>query len=746
MRRPLFAVCLLLVAIAALRLWWTQSVRGEQTEKSFFQNGQSVTVSGRVCSRDNSSFLLDSVILLSDAADSRQEIQTFKHEKWICEYEMPCSVQEDDGVGKVPQIGSLVTVRGDFCTFSAASNPGQFDTEMYYRTIGVTGRMKNVSVLVAGSHYSRWREALDTGRVFFRSRLYQVFPTEEASVMAAMLLGDKEGLNREIKDLYQRNGIIHILSISGLHITLIGMGLYRLLRRLGMPQWLAAVCSGCVLLLYGVLTGMGVSACRAIGMYVIRMGGEVLGRSYDMLTALGVMAVILVWSNPWYLCHAGFLLSFSSVLGIALLAPALETGRRRGTSAGVAVTLFTMPVQLWFYYEIPVWSFLLNMLILPLMSAVVGTGILVMLLPGSGLLGTVTCLILKGYELLCHLFEKLPFHTWCPGKPEVWQVLVYYGILLGFAFGARHRKKRYGTKAGSLAAWKKVTARFMILPAVLIFAVSTKTGDRVIFLDVGQGDCILLEMKTGETYLFDCGSSSRTGVGQYVLLPYLKYRGIREINAVFVSHADTDHCNGIVELLENGEEEGIRIKQLVLPAIVKEQRTQEFAEIIDASGEKTVLSYVGAGAEWKQGRLRMTCLNPPKGYSVENNNAYSECFYVQIGNDFSMLLTGDVEGEGELLLTEELTRRNMGGVSILKVAHHGSAYSTKEEFLEIAKPAVSVISCGRNNRYGHPHEETLNRLEDAGSLVYQTNTGGAVMVDIQKGAIRVETYLPTEVP
>ena len=303
---------------------------------------------------------------------------------------------------------------------------------------------------------------------------------------------------------------------------------------------------------------------------------------------------------------------------------------------------------------------------------------------------------------------------------------------------------------------KIVTVRLFALLAVLLFAVKIPADSRITFLDVGQGDCILLEMKNGETYLFDCGSSSRTKVGKYVLIPYLKSRGIRQIDAVFVSHADSDHCNGIIELLGAGEEERILVKQLVLPAVAEKQREQEFAKLTEAAGQKTVISYISAGMEWRQGELEIICLNPPKDCKPQDSNAYSECFYVKIGssktenaeppnlltgNGCSILLTGDVAGTGELLLTEELAHRNIQTIDILKVAHHGSAYSTKEDFLKTAHPRIAVISCGQNNRYGHPHAETLDRLHAADASIYQTPKSGAVIIKIKKDTIRTETYL-----
>ena len=153
--------------------------------------------------------------------------------------------------------------------------------------------------------------------------------------MSTMLLGDDAGLDREIKELYKRNGIVHILSISGLHITLIGMTLYRLLRRMGMPVWPAALAGSGILILYGIMTGLGVSALRAIAMYLIRMLGEVLGRTYDMLTALGVAGAVTLLFNPMYLCHAGFLLSYGAVLGMGVLKADAVWGREKAENKKV---------------------------------------------------------------------------------------------------------------------------------------------------------------------------------------------------------------------------------------------------------------------------------------------------------------------------------------------------------------------------------------------------------------------------
>lgn len=794
MRRALCMVCLCLVSLVALRLWITDvSDTGEEhllvipegehpnsaseggLMCSIPEDGEHITVTGRVSGKDTKSFSIDSVRRLSDeqtesisehlfqqlsyAAVSRQTIPM--DENLICECDTPDTIL----------LGSIVVVHGKFSAYSEATNPGEFDVSAYYHSLGVGGKLSDVTVLASGRKHSRWREALWQLREDYKTRLYRVFPQKEASVLTAMLLGDKEKLDKGIKELYRQNGIIHILSISGVHITMIGMSIYRLLRRCGVPVWLAAFCGGCILCLYGMMTGMSVSACRAIGMYLIRMLAQVVGRTYDMLTALGVLAVILVWQNPGNLHNAGFLLSYGSILGIGWFYPALlpeecvgapkryePSCRKRmlkgllgkwlqklleSMLASASITLFTLPIQLWFYYEIPVYSVFLNLLVLPLMSLLMTTGLIAMLLPGTGRAGTVTCLILQGYEWLCEGFERLPFHMWNPGKPQIWQVVTYYLILLLIVL--RTKKKVNGNvnrktngKAGRKAnggeyAWKLCALTL----AVIVLTLRIRTGTTVTFLDVGQGDGIVVETSSGEVFLFDCGSSNRSKVGEYVLLPFLKCKGIRQLDAVFVSHPDEDHCSGIVELLEFAEEEKIKIGQLVLPDIAEPMQENEFASLREAA-EGYTISYVGVGDAYEARGTEFLCLHPPKGCEEEDSNAYSLCFYVK-NAEFSLLLTGDVEGEGEELLLQELQKHGIDEVTVLKVAHHGSRNSSGEAFLQQIHPRIAIISCGRNNRYGHPHAETLRRLEQAGSTILATPEYGALSVEIGR-EIRVRGW------
>ena len=256
------------------------------------EEAEELLIAGQVYQKDETSIYLKSVVIYDSnalgqsAGGSGQGIPCT--ENFICEMQ---------GEADIP-LGRTVAVQGIFAPYSHATNPGEFDAAVYYRTLSIGGKLRKAQMQACGEDWWPVRNGLYELKCLLKERLYRIFPEKEAAVMSALLLGDKKDLDSELKDLYKRNGILHILSISSLHITIIGMTVYRLLRRIGLPICPAAVGGSVLLLLYGGMTGFSVSACRAIGMYLIRMFGEVAGRTYDMLTALGVMGAVMAAVSP----------------------------------------------------------------------------------------------------------------------------------------------------------------------------------------------------------------------------------------------------------------------------------------------------------------------------------------------------------------------------------------------------------------------------------------------------------------
>ena len=720
MKRPLLFVSICLSLIIAV---WTSCVDAPPFYSPLtVKDGEQIIALGQVYQKESRSYYgaeqtnlyLKSIKYLDS---STGQVQTLNPKfKIICEY------RELD---KVVCLGEIVEISGTWKEYVHAANPGQFDSADHYAVQNIVGKVKAEKLTVTGGRVQQFREKLHQCKIWLLGRLYQYLPEKEAGILAKMLLGDGSGLDEEVKDLYQRNGIIHILSISGLHITIIGMGIYRLLRKCTCPIWPAAVIGGGVLLVYGAMTGFGISACRAIGMYLIRMLGEVLGRDYDLLTALGVLMTGMLFGNSRLIFHSGFLLSFASVAAVGILCPYFQFDEKsfrkyeplpiwlqfmiryfgrsiQGLWTSMAISIFTLPILLYFFYEVPVYASLLNLLVLPFLGVLVMAGIALLLLPGTMLWAAVIHIILNGYERICQMFECLPGHTWVVGRPQLWQVGLYYGGLIVLLWISR--KKRY-----YLAG---------VLVLVFLLGIKRENGTQVTFLDVGQGDCIVI-VDGRNTIMIDGGSSTKKEIGENIVEPFLKYHGINKVDGVFLTHSDKDHMNGILEILEK---DLIKVDTIYLPE-VKER--DEYAEILTLVEEENVV-YYGKGDMLKTENLQMECLHPVKETALSDNES-SGCFLLE-ADGCRVLLTGDVEGRGEELLAESLENIGIREIQVLKVSHHGSRNATSEDLLRRIDPILAVISCGENNSYGHPHKELIERLKGYTAHIYATKDKGSVTV------------------
>ncbi|MCM1387484.1 MAG: DNA internalization-related competence protein ComEC/Rec2 [Bacillus sp. (in: Bacteria)] len=647
-----------------------------------------------------------------------------------------CYMEEEKGAA--PKIGSYVRMQGRLRGFSQATNPGEFNSRRYYQILHIQARLQNAQLLQESVSYHKFGEKLWQIRTYLASLLDASYEKDDAALMKAMLLGEKSGLDEEIKQLYQVNGIIHILSISGLHISLIGMGFYKILRKLGCPRLVTTLLAIGFMYSYGLMTGMSISALRAVVMFAFRIMAELLKRTYDMLTAMTIVAVSVLIEQPLYLYHSGFLFSFGAILAIGLFLPIVEenllgkTKLERVMSTSLSVAIITLPVYLCFYYEYPLYSLFLNLLIIPGTGLIVADGLITIAaaaycLPLGKYPAFPAHLMFSFYEYCCKLTLKLPGSRNIMGKPENWQVILFI-IIITLAIFA-------GKKWSRLQFWQ------WILIALMCITMRWQEGLQITLIDVGQGDGIYIADGMGGHYLIDGGSSDKSDTGTYQILPFLKYEGVDTLDAVFVTHMDSDHYNGIQTLIEQMDTSGVIIKNLILPDIGEESKSEAYKELArSAARQKISVRYLHKGDMICHGKLRLTCLHPESGSNRETNEA-SIVLYLEY-DEFTALFTGDLEGSGEESVRKQLENYLPAGknLTMLKVAHHGSKNSTEAAFLETASPYIALISAGKDNSYGHPHEELIKRLTQAGSRIYQTNEGGALTVTYRRHRLNVECF------
>lgn len=687
---------------------------------------------------------------------------------------------ESDTVYHMPAMGETVLVNGQLRSFSHATNPGEFDVNEYYQIMGIEFALKKARIQAEDGKTNMLEEGLYRLQQYFGKVLEHHLPTKEASVMKAMLLGDKSGLDEETKELYQRNSIIHILSISGMHITIIGMGIYRLLKKSGLPVQCTAALSMAFIYCYGLMTGMSMSAARAIFMFCLHLLADIVGRTYDMMTALSVAAVLLLAEQPRYIYYSGFQFSFIAVAALGILYPVLYKAEKTRSSrsgvcanqsgyvrrfictaaqsirpsfwSGMAVTLATLPVHLTSYYQFPLFSILLNLAVIPLMTLVMFAGLIILAAGGwfpwlAELAAYADRSILRFYEEGCLLGDRLSGSVLQSGRPEDWQVAVYVLLLMLLVGmeGAAVRSSAAADRHGGLPEFVKYQ---WILAALCILFLRTESGLQITMLDAGQGDCIHICSENGSHYLIDAGSSTKSNVMEYQILPYLQFRGISHLNAVFITHSDSDHCSGMLELLEEYRASRITIGSLILPAVGEESRDEQYRKLEAlARGNGIRVQYMSRGQKITDGEMTFYCIHPYEDYETQDTNEYSLVLLLTYDR-FTGLFTGDIQGRGEEIAWEYLRRHWQeymqagtadDSLTLLKVAHHGSRYSTSEEMLECLQPYISLISCGKNNVYHHPHEELLERLVQSGTHVYTTPECGAITLEAD-GGIKVKGY------
>lgn len=641
--------------------------------------------------------------------------------------------------------GMLVRVQGKLEEIQGKRNPGEFDSRQYYACQHIYYVMKKAVIKEKSSSYSVYGQFLVDLQQYLGDILCQA-AGKEGEVLKAIVLGDKTGLEDETKLRYQMGGILHILAISGLHISILGMGFYRMLKKCYLGNWTAGMIALVFMLQYGMMTGGSVSVMRAVCMFLMAAGARILGRIYDLPTALAASAVLILLESPAYLYSSGFLLSFSAVCGAGIISPYLEKTKGKSVFfASLGVQLTMLPVSLYFFGEVSVAGLALNLLVIPSVAVVLVSGLAGMLV-GCFWIAGAKILIFPGkfllwlYEMLCGAAGSLSIGnlkipvTWVAGQPKLWQIGLYYMILGAILF--LYSKKGNWRIIKIPGIVYRIALAAGVVVSLLVIRVWPSPYLQITCLDVGQGDGIVIQTPEGKNYLIDGGSSSKSGTGRYQMLPFLKSRGISRIDGIFISHVDEDHISGVREILELQAQglTSVYVSSLYLP---KWQDPPENWSNLEELGRQAGvrIHIVKRGDALQSGEMKLCFLAPEEGAKGEDVNEDGMVIQLEYAG-FSGLFTGDI---GEK--TEKDLLPYLKDVDFLKVGHHGSKYSTCSAFLEKIKPENGVISCSETNTYGHPSPETIQRLQECGCEVAYTMKSGAVTVYADGEHVKMEGFL-----
>lgn len=767
------------------------------------------------------------------------------------------------------KIGNVLTVRGRFSLFPAPENEGMFDSRRYYLIKGINGSIKNAKISINNKSYHRISEDLCALRYLMERVFARYLSNEDAGIMDSLILGDKNELDNDVKDLYQSAGIAHILSLSGLHIAAVGLFLLKMLMKTPFPMWFCYLFSIIVMAGYALLTGMSISTMRALIMFVVSIMALLLGRSYDLLSCAALATIISLIINPYLICDTAFLLSFGAIVAISVVFPSfseafssnniykqiIEDGSLRwhlSKSVGsikesiilsISITLTTLPIIASSFYKTSIFGFLLNLFVIPLMGVILALGFaglnigtmlsyvnlrkLLLFFGISNFLESLNCILFKIihvilllYKQLSHKLASISINTFVLGKPSAFRVVIYY-ILLSLTlliirffknndidenavdlFGLKissiikksqvkfDNKKTSVTSGlylndnkssinlvfiGNLRFWNfvirvkelfvnnclRLLIIFIICLSVVILTNRNISDVEIHTLSVGQGDCNLIFGKKSPVILVDGGSSDVKNVGKYRIEGAILSGGIDKIDYLFISHFDDDHFNGLMEIFEDNYS-GIRIKNIIMSTYCypldfpeglmessmetpmsnnnssSDETLKKVNRLLDIAKQKNIKVFLmKKGDSFNDGTVKFTCLWPNKKYINDNDGSLVLKIEWEDLN-FSALFTGDISMD-----SEEGFIQDIGHCDFLKVAHHGSKYSTSESLLKKISPRIAVISCGKNNSYGHPHKETLERLSRfaQNTKVLRTDDCGQVTVRVNKGKVQINRFI-----
>ncbi len=632
----------------------------------------------------------------------------------------------------LPVVGDVIETYVRFRMPVSFRAEGCFNYERYLQKEGihVLGSIKNAELLriiESGHGFRSWLSSVRLGMI---QRLMNGFSQEEAGILRALWLDDRSGIHRETEQTLIDAGIFHVVAISGFHVTVLLLICFFALRQL-IRFPLAMTCLSVLLLFYLMLLEGRSSIVRSVLTFLVLTFAVLRHERPAMANVLALSALLQTVWNPLELFDPGFHLTYLStaaILFVALpLCNAIPWPRRvyryiwTFVVVSPVIQFVLVPYQAFVFHRVAFGSILANLTAVPLSSFLIAAG--AGTLPSGLMQSALAPLIrypVRWFATNAEFFSGLWLRT-LP-EPPISLVLIFYGAICAALF---LRGKR----------WLCVTAAMLSI-FCFVWTVVRKPAQpqgqlTLHFIDVGQGDSILIQYPDGTADLVDGGGSWNTealDTGEAVLTPYLSHNGIVRLHRIFLTHAHADHMNGLISLRRY-------IPSDVFYCTRKPVSDAAFQKLVKSSPVR--IQGIRRGMSFRQGSVFLRVLAPDDCRNTSRvANDDSLVLLLEYGNR-RILLAGDAER-----LTEENLVKWEGHMKLdlLKVAHHGSRTSTTTEFLSHFNPRMAVISVGRNNRFGHPHPEVLSELRRRHTTVLRTDFQGTVRVTIQKNKMKIDAF------
>lgn len=680
-------------------------------------------------SQSSSTAPLTAVVVSSPVIDGDKlsfPAKTKKQEKLQMFYTI--SSPEEKEALKDMRAGMICTFTGERNDPQPARNFGSFDYKEYLHR-------QHIHSIYSISSFSSCYEDPSFWQWLFSIRQQAIqyvqdnFSREAASFINALVYGDRQAMSAELEESYQQLGLIHLLAISGSHITILIAACYYVLLRLGSTREAATVLLLIIIPLYMYIAGASPSVVRASVMAVVVLSCLLFSKRISGIDALSLSAICMLMFDPYVLFDIGFQFSFSSTFVLLLSSTSILSAEKSMLhnmwNVAAAAQLASLPVSLHYFGQISPYSIIFNLIYVPFLSFIIlplclCALFLSLFLPlVSQWVEVLLSLLLSISNKVLFLSEKLPYNKLIFGQAPAWLTGCYCIVIL-FLFVAWEDKsrKKYVLPAGG--------ALLLLLTAHYISPYFNPYGN-ITFLDVGQGDAIVIRLPYAKgTYMIDTGGAialpkqewqkrkNEFSVGGDIVVPYLQSEGIRRIDKLILTHGDGDHVGAALDVLSS-----VWVGEVVLGR--KNSYSDMEQHILQEAQQKGIrIALAGNGMKWRNGDAYFEVLSPFGEEGKENDQ--SVVLRARVGG-LIWLFTGDLEERGEDQLIQSYSNLS---ADVLKVGHHGSKTSTSEVLLEAVQPRLAVISVGRKNRYGHPHEEVLQRLTQYGAEIWRTDEDGAI--------------------